>query len=96
MKNVMDVLTERGFIKQTVYGEETALWSAVPKSVIKKYCESEELKRKALYLWKKRGVARTMFEKRDRSIKHKINALKRYWYSVKTFKKYYKNKNGSD
>ena len=80
---------------ETVYGTEEALWSAVPKCVIKKYCESEELKRKALDLWKKRGVARTMFEKRDKSVKHRLNALKRYWYSVKTFKTYYKNKNGS-
>ena len=81
---------------QTVYGKDAALWSAVPKNVIKKYCESEDLKREALELWKKKGVSRTMFEKRDRSPKHKINALKRYWYSVKTFKTYYKDKNGSD
>ena len=92
--NIMRAVVEPP--KETVYGKEIALWSAVPKCVIKKHCENESLKREALELWKTKGAARTLFEKRDKCLKRRINALKREWYSVKTFNTYYKNKNGSD
>ena len=92
--NIMRAVVEPP--EETVYGKEVALWSAVPKCVIKKHCENESLKREALELWKTKGAARTLFEKRDKCLKRRINALKREWYSVKTFNTYYKNKNGSD
>ncbi len=82
--------------ESTVYGKDAALWSAVPKRVIKKYCGDAKLRSEALALWKDPGVCRTLFEKREKSKKIRLYALKRYWYSVKTFKTYYKGKNGSE
>jgi len=78
----------------TVCSEKAGLWSEVPKCVIKKYCEDDSLRAEALRLWKTEGAYRTLFNKRDRALRRYYYSLKRYWYEVRTFKKYYKGKNG--
>jgi D-aspartate ligase len=93
--NLMEYLTEDAVYQreqgETVYNETTALWTAVPKGILRRYVKDQSLKREVLALWKK-GVSRTLFCREETSLKRRLSILRYYFSYYKNFRKYYFDK----
>ncbi|MBQ7124732.1 MAG: ATP-grasp domain-containing protein [Clostridia bacterium] len=78
--------------EELVCTDKTALWTAVPRIVLKKYVKNKALKKEILSLWKKKALSRTLFCREDMSLKRMIR-INRYFYSYcKNYAKYYFDK----
>lgn len=76
----------------TVFTDKTALWSAVPKCVLKKYVKDSELRSEVLSLWKSNGVFRNLFNPGDMGIRRAIKIYRYYYSYCKSFARYYFDK----
>ena len=77
---------------EIVVNRETALWTAVPKSVLMKYVSSPALKKEIAGLWRAGRVTRTLFCPEETSLKRKLRILRYYYSACKTYKTYYFDK----
>ncbi len=80
--------------ERPVYGEKTALWSAVPKGVLKKYVRDAALRDECMRLWRD-GVARTLFCPGDMSPARAARIYHYYYGYYKSFSRYYFEKSDS-
>ncbi len=94
--NMMKILTEA-----TVYGKEAdgvivndsvALWTAVPKGILKKYVSSSVLKKELDALWKIGTPTRTLFSPEEKSLRRKLRVMRYYLGYFKSYRRYYFNK----
>lgn len=94
--NLMKQMTDRVVYgkgsEEVVYNDEIALWSAVPKSVLKKYVSPPALKQEVLTLWKEGKLERNLFCPEERSLKRKLRVLRYYYSYPKSFRRYYFDK----
>lgn len=87
---VEDVIENKPY--DLVLGKEGALWTAVPKTVLRRYVEDPKLKQEALSLWKKGKVTRTLFCREDKSLRRKFRIWRYYLSNIRVYRKYYFNK----
>ena len=72
-----------------VFNENIALWANVPKCVVFKYVEDEELKKEIKSLIKQKKYMRTLDCKEDFNLKRWLKIKRYYFGQYKNFKKYY-------
>lgn len=72
-----------------VFNENASLWANVPKCVIFKYVDDEDLKAEAKKLIKEKKYMRTLDCKEDFNIKRWLKIKRYYLGQYKNFKKYY-------
>ena len=88
MKELVDDTVYKIPRETPLLGSKTAIWSAVPKGVLKKYVRDPALRRECMELWN-RGVARTLFCKEDMSTRRAVRIYRYYLGYYKSFKRYY-------
>ena len=93
--NMMKVLTEDtvfGKRSECRYADKTALWSNVPRSVIKKYITDPDIRSEALKLIKEKKYSRTLDCPADNDIRRFIWIKRYYMGQSKNFSRYYFDK----
>lgn len=80
--------------EEPVLGKERALWSAVPRGVLKKYVRDPALRRECMELWKD-GVTRTLFCGEDMNSRRAARIYRYYLGYYKSFKRYFFEKEKS-
>lgn len=67
------------------------LWTAVPKAVLRKYIRDDEVRGRALSLWKKGSVERTLFYAPDLTgnPRRRLTMLRHFYGYLKTYATYY-------
>ena len=79
-----------------VYVKETALWSNVPKIVLKKYVGDGALKAEIKKLIKEKKYERTLVCKGDMNLKRRYYITRYYFGQYRNFKRYYFDKTSKD
>lgn len=87
---VDDIVYEKPY--SVDYADREAIWSSVPKGIIRKYVKDKELNSKAVRLIKEKGLCHTLDFKKDRSIKRRLRIWRYYIGQARSFKKYYFDK----
>ncbi len=77
-----------------VYVDNTALWSNVPKIVLRKYVKNPELKKEIFSLVKLGKYKRTLVCKTDRNLIRSLRVARYYFAQYRNFKRYYFDKEG--
>ncbi|MBD2866969.1 carboxylate--amine ligase [Paenibacillus arenilitoris] len=75
-----------------VYSDQTALWTNVPKVVLRKYVTEPELSAEIKQLYKQKKVLTTLWYKRDLNLKRILKVSRYYFGHIKNYKRYYFNK----
>lgn len=92
MKLMTDLLIYGKAPEGVVYNENVALWSAVPKSVLRKYVSSPALRQEVLTLWKEGKLQRNLFCPEEKSLKRKLRVLRYYYSYCKSYRRFYFDK----
>ena len=90
--NMMKILTEDAVFGKEyscTLNSEASLWANVPKCVIFKYVDDEELKKEARKLIKEKKYDRTLDCKSDFNVKRWLKIKKYYYGQYMNFKRYY-------
>ncbi len=87
MKELVDACVYDLSAKTVTYGKKRAMWSNVPKGILKKYVKNESLRREMKALLP--SCSYTLFEKGDRSLKRVYRITRFYLSHFKNYKKYY-------
>ena len=94
--NLMKLMTDDAVFgkrpESAVFTSKTALWSAVPKGVLKRYIKDTELKDEALSIWRRDGVTRNLFNRGDMGLRRAVNIYRYYFSYYKSFARYYFDK----
>lgn len=78
--------------KDCVYSDQTALWSNVPRYVLRKYVTEPALSAEINKLYKEKKVLNTLWYKKDMNLK-RIYRISRYYFGhINNFRKYYFSK----
>ena len=80
----------------TVFTHDTALWTAVPKGVLKKYVKDPVLKNEILSLWRQGRVFRSLFNRGDMALRRRLRIFRYYLSYYKSFSRYYFDKDGNE
>ena len=80
----------------TVFTHDTALWTAVPKGVLKKYVKDPVLKNEILSLWRQGRVFRSLFNRGDMGLRRRLRIFRYYLSYYKSFSRYYFDKDGNE
>lgn len=79
-----------------VFTGNTALWTSVPKGVLKKYVKNPELRNEILSLWKQGKVSRNLFNRGDMGFMRRLRIYRYYLSYYKSFSRYYFDKDGNE
>ncbi|WP_028610168.1 ATP-grasp domain-containing protein [Paenibacillus harenae] len=75
-----------------VYSDKTALWTNVPKVVLRKYVTEPELSAEIKKLYKQKQVLKTLWCKKDLNLKRILKVSRYYFGHINNYKRYYFNK----
>ncbi len=89
MKTMVEDAVEGKPCPTPIRTAKTALWTEVPRGVLMKYTENEELKREIKALWKKGTLYRTLFCREDKGLRRRAAVLRYYYSFYKNYRKYY-------
>ena len=92
MMKIMTDCTVFGKVGPTVTSFSSALWSAVPKGVLKKYVKNPALKKEICSLWGKKSFRRTLFCREDFSFRRYLKIYRYYLAYYKAFRLYWFDK----
>ncbi len=90
--NMMQVMSEDCvFDRRTdcIFSDKTALWTAVPKGILKKYVSDPALVAEMKALWKHTPPLRTLFCKEEKSLKRKLRLTRYFYAAYRTYGKYF-------
>lgn len=87
MKALVDTCVEKIPYQGVFYGKKTAMWSNVPKGILKKYVKNPDLAREMKALFP--GCLYTLYAKEDRSLKRYYRVTRFYLSHYKNYRKYY-------
>lgn len=87
MKALVDTCVYGAPYRGVLYGERTAMWSNVPKGILKKYVKDPELAKEMRALLP--HCLYTLYAKNDRSVKRYYRVTRFYLSHYKNYKKYY-------
>jgi len=75
-----------------VYSDQTALWTNVPRAVLRKYVTEPSLSAEINTLYKQKKVLQSLWYKKDLNLK-RILRISRYYYGhIKNYERYYFDK----
>lgn len=75
-----------------VYGDQTALWTNVPKYVLRKYVTEPALSAEIKQLYKAGKVGKTLWYKKDLNLKRILRVSRYYLGHINNYRKYYFDK----
>ncbi|MBO9596263.1 MAG: ATP-grasp domain-containing protein, partial [Cohnella sp.] len=75
-----------------VYGEATALWTNVPRTVLRRYVNDPELSAEIAALYRRKKVVRSLWYNKDLSVKRMISDLRYSISHIHNFRRYYFDK----
>lgn len=78
-----------------VYGNQTALWTNVPKVVLRNYVTDPKLSAEIKELYKQNKVLKSLWYKKDLNLKRIVRVSRYYYGHIKNFQRYYFNKGQS-
>ena len=87
MKELVEACVEHKPFDGVRYGTGTAMWSNVPKAILKKYVKDPTLRCEMKTLLK--GCSYTLFDKKDRSLRRLYRITRHYLSHFKNYRKYY-------
>lgn len=93
--NVIEYLVEDfvyGRTKEPVYTYDEAVWSSVPRNVIMKYINNDEVKNKVQSVIKQKGLSHTLFNKEDTSPMRLLRILRLFLHQKERFRRYWFDK----
>lgn len=75
-----------------VYGQETALWTNVPKTVLKRYVTDPALSAEIARLYRQKKVIRSLWYNKDLNVKRIIGVSRYFMGHINNFRRYYFDK----
>jgi len=78
--------------EKCVYSDQTALWSNVPRAVLRKYVTEPALSAEIRKLYKQKQVLNTLWYKKDLNLKRILRISRYYFGHYNNFRRYYFNK----
>lgn len=78
--------------KDCVYSDKTALWTNVPKAVLRKYVTEPALSAEINKLYKQGKVLNSLWYKKDLNVKRMIRISRYYYGHINNFRRYYFDK----
>ncbi len=78
--------------EECVYGQATALWTNVPRAVLKRYVKDPELSAEIAGLYKRKKVIRSLWYNKDLNVKRMISVLRYSMSHINNFRRYYFDK----
>lgn len=93
--NMISALVDRVVYEKDepcVYGNQTALWTNVPRIVLRKYVREPELAAEIRQMYKQKRVVSTIWYKKDLNIKRILKLSRYYFGHVKNYRRYYFDK----
>lgn len=87
MKELVDACIEEEPYQGVRYGEKTAMWSNVPKGILKKYVKNPDLVKEMKAFMP--SCLYTLYAKEDRSLRRYYRVTRFYLSHYKNYKKYY-------
>ncbi len=88
MRELIDDVIYNKPREEPLLGERAALWSAVPKGVLRKYVGDPELRAECMRLWGE-GVTRTLFCPGDMTPRRALRIYRYYLGYYRSFKRYF-------
>ena len=77
---------------ECVYGRDTALWTNVPRSVLKRYVTDPALSAEIRQMYKQKRVIRSLWYRKDVNMKRVLGVLRYSWGHIKNFRRHYFDK----
>ncbi|RCW40848.1 ATP-grasp domain-containing protein [Paenibacillus prosopidis] len=78
--------------KDCVYSDKTALWTHVPKVVLRKYVTEPALSAEIKKLYKQKKALKTLWYKKDLNLKRILRVSRYYFSHINNYRQYYFNK----
>lgn len=78
--------------ENTVYSDQTALWTNVPRSVLRKYVTEPALSAEINSLYKQKKVLKSLWYRKDLNLKRILRVSRYYFGHINNYRKYYFNK----
>jgi len=78
--------------EECVYGNQTALWTNVPRIVLSKYVKDPALAAEIRQLYRQRKVYKTIWYKKDLNLKRVLRVSRYYFGHIKNYRLYYYDK----
>ncbi|WP_027088090.1 ATP-grasp domain-containing protein [Cohnella panacarvi] len=78
--------------RDCVYGQSTALWTNVPRSVLTRYVKDLELSAEIAGLYRQKKVIRSLWDNKDLNVKRIIIILRYSLSHINNFRRYYFDK----
>ena len=75
-----------------IYGQTTAMWSNVPRMVLKRYVTDPALSAEINQLYRQKKVIRSLYYKKDLNIKRLLRVSRYFFAHVKNYRSYYFDK----
>ncbi|WP_168118620.1 ATP-grasp domain-containing protein [Paenibacillus sp. HB172176] len=93
--NLIAALIDRvvyGKDKPCVYGSSTALWTNVPRMVLKRYVTEPALSAEINQLYKQKKVIRSLYYKKDLNVKRLLRVSRYFFGHVNNYRRFYFDK----
>ena len=93
--NMLSLLIDEVVYAKTypcVYTDKTALWSVVPRIIIRRYVSDKKIRAEALSLWNQGKYERTLLWRKDMNIRRRITMKRHSAGYVKAYHKYYQKR----
>lgn len=81
-----------GKTSDCIYGQASALWTNVPRAVLKRYVTDPTLATEIRQLYKQKKVIRSLWYRQDLNIKRVLNNLRYAWGHIKNYRRHYFDK----